>query len=184
MGLPTLLCMFIFIFIFPRDENIKNNDEQIIRMRLSSTPPNHEFTGVVHATKYTVVNDTECLSDHGNANHCSKQDNKIRSNRDYISLNKSMTSSLQHEHCRRISTEEQLNQQSRRTNENESHDDDEYDVYSEVNQQAVVHLMKMNNDIKMVTRQENYYDDEDGHYSDESHSSDDLRFVFSSFFFL
>ncbi|CAF4373402.1 unnamed protein product [Rotaria sp. Silwood2] len=153
-----------------QNENIKNNDEQLIRIRLNLTPSDHDFTGVVHATKCTVVKEQECLSDYDNVNHCSKQNNTIRSNIDNVSLNKSMTSSLQYEHCRKISTDEQLNQQSKQTNENENNND----VYSQVNQQEIVHSIKMNNHIEMIARQEE--DDDDGHYSDESHYSDDLRY--------
>ncbi len=98
----------------------------------------------------------------------------IRSKVDNVSLNKSMTSSMQEDHCRRISTDEQLNQQEKRTNH---HDED----YIKANQQAIVHSIKMKNDLKMVTQQENdnvdYDDDDDGHYSDESNYSDDLRLV-------
>jgi hypothetical protein len=160
-------CCKIF---FVRNENIKNNDEQIIRIRLSLTPPDHDFTGVVHATKYTVLREKECLSDYDNVNHYCEQDNKIRSNVDNVSLNKSMTSSMQQDHCRRIFTDEQqLNQQEKRTN-------DVDDDYITVNQQAIVHSIKMNNDIKMVTQQEND-DDDGGHYSNESDCSDDLRLV-------
>ena len=128
---------------FPRNKSIKNNDEEIIRIRLSLTPPDHDFTGIVHATKYTIVKEKECLSDYDNANHYSQQDIKIRSNVDNVSLNKSMTLSMLQDHCRRISTDEQLNQQ------------------------AVGHSIKMNNNIELVTQQEND-DDDDGHYSDES----------------
>jgi hypothetical protein len=80
---------------------------------------------------------------------------------------------MQEDHCRRISTDEQLNQQEKRTNH---HDED----YIKVNQRAIVHSIKMKNDLKMVTQQENDdvdYDDDDGHYSDESNYSDDLRLV-------
>jgi len=73
-----------------------------------------------------------------------------------------MTSSLQQDHCRRISTDEQqLNQQEKRTNHDNNDDD-----YIKVNQQAIVHSINM---------KEN---DDDGHYSDESNCSDDLRLVF------
>jgi len=149
------LCIFIFI----RNENIKNNDDQIIRIRLNLTPPDHDFTGVVHATKCTIVEDKECLSDYDNVNHYFEQDNKIRSKVDNVSINKTMTSSMQQDHCRRISTDEQLNQQ------------------------AIVHSIKMNNDIRMVIQQENddVDGDDGGHYSDESNFSDDLRLVFLFF---
>lgn len=60
-----------------------------------------------------------------------------------------MTLSMQEEHCRRISFDEQLNQQ------------------------TIGHLLKMNNDIKIITQQQE--NDDDGHYSDESNCSDDLR---------
>jgi len=159
--------------IFVRNENLKNNNEQIIRIRLSLTPPDHDFTGVVHATKYTIVKEKECLSDYDNVIHYSDQHNKIRSNVDNVSLNKLMTSSIQH---RRISTDEQLNQQEKRTNDN-------INDYNKVNQQAIVHSRKMNNSIEMMTQQENDDDDDDdGHYSDESSCSDDLRLVFSFVF--
>jgi hypothetical protein len=159
------------IFYFIRNENIKNNDEQIIRIRLNLTPPDHDFTGVVHATKCKIVKEKECLSDYDNVNHYCEQDNTIRSKADNVSINKSMTSSIQQDHCRRISTDEQLNQQEKRTNYN--------DDYIEVNQQAIVHSIKMNNGIKMVTQQENddVDGDDGGHYSDESNFSDDLRLV-------
>jgi len=86
-----------------------------------------------------------------------------------------MTSSIQQDHCRRISTDEQLNQQEKRTNHHHEDDDD----HIKVNQQALVHSIKMKNDIKMVTQQENDDgDDDDGHYTDESNCSDDLRLVF------
>ncbi|CAF1103339.1 unnamed protein product [Rotaria sp. Silwood1] len=155
-----------------QNENIKDNDEQLIRIRLNLTPPDRDFTGVFHAKKCTVVKEQECLSDYDDVNHCSKQNNKIRSNIDNVSLNKSMTSSLQHEHRRKISTDEQLNQQSKQTNENEKNDD----VYSQVNQEEIVHSITMNNHIEMIPRQENDDDDDDEHYSDESHYSDDLRY--------
>ncbi|CAF3473427.1 unnamed protein product [Rotaria sp. Silwood1] len=155
-----------------QNENIKDNDEQLIRIRLNLTPPDRDFTGVFHAKKCTVVKEQECLSDYDDVNHCSKQNNKIRSNIDNVSLNKSMTSSLRHEHCRKISTDEQLNQQSKQTNENEKNDD----VYSQVNQEEIVHSITMNNHIEMIPRQENDDDDDDEHYSDESHYSDDLRY--------
>ncbi len=162
-------------FFFIRNENIKNNDDQIIRIRLNLTPPDHDFTGVVHATKCTIVEDKECLSDYDNVNHYFEQDNKIRSKVDNVSINKTMTSSMQQDHCRRISTDEQLNQQEKRTNHN--------DDYIEVNQQAIVHSIKMNNDIRMVIQQENddVDGDDGGHYSDESNFSDDLRLVFLFF---
>ncbi len=160
------------IFYFIRNENIKNNDEQIIRIRLNLTPPDHDFTGVVHATKCKIVKEKECLSDYDNVNYYCEQDNTIRSKADNVSINKSMTSSIQQDHCRRISTDEQLNQQEKRTNYN--------DDYIEVNQQAIVHSIKMNNGIKMVTQQQENDDvdgDDGGHYSDESNFSDDLRLV-------
>jgi hypothetical protein len=158
-----------------RNENIKTNDEHIIRIRLSLTPPDHDFTGVVHATKYTVVKEKEddvqqCLSDYDNVNHYTQQDNKIRSSADNIPLNKSMTSSMQR---RRILTDEQLNQQEKRTNENDYDDDD---GYIKVNQHPIVQSTRMNKDIEMVTQHEHDVDDE--HYSDVSHSSDELRLVF------
>jgi hypothetical protein len=158
-----------------RNGNIKNDDEQIIQIRFSLTPSNHDFTGVVHATKCTIVKEKECLSDYDNVNHDCEQDNMIRSNADNVSLNKLMTLSMQQDHCRkRIPIDdEQLNQQAKQTN----HDNDDY---INVDQQAIVHSIKMKNDIKMVTQHENdrYDDDDDGHYSDESNYSDDLRFVF------
>jgi hypothetical protein len=131
-------------------------------MRLNLTPSNRDFTGVVHAKKCTIVKEKECLSDYDNVNHYGEQDNKIRSKVDNVSINKSMTSSLQQDHCRRISTDEQqLNQQEKRTNHDNNDDD-----YIKVNQQAIVHSINM---------KEN---DDDGHYSDESNCSDDLRLVF------
>lgn len=149
--------------------------------RLSVTPPNHDFTGVAHATKYTVVKENEFLSDYNDVNHCAKQDNKIRSNIDNVSLNKSMTSSLQHEHGRRISIDEQLSQQWKQTNEGENNVD--HDVYSKLNQQAIVHSMEMNDDIRVVAHREDDNDDGgddyDGHYTDESNYSDDLKLVLS-----
>ncbi|CAF2073273.1 unnamed protein product [Rotaria magnacalcarata] len=160
----------INMVIDTQNENSNNNEEQIIRIRLSLTPPDDNFTGVVHAKKCTVVKEQQCSSDYGNVNHCPKQGNKIRSNIDDVSLNKSMTSSLTHGHNRRVSTDEQLSQQTERANDNENNDD----VYCKANQQAIVHSIKMNNDIEMMIRQEN--DDDDGHYSDDSHYSDDLRY--------
>jgi hypothetical protein len=152
-----------------RNEKIKINDEDTIHIRLSLTPSDHDFTGVVHATKYTIVKEKECLSDYDDVNHYCEQDNKIRSNVDNVSLNKSMTSSMQ-----RNFTAEQLNQQKNRTNENENNDD-----YIKANQQAIDHSIKMNNQIEMmITQDENDDDNDDGHYSDQSHYSDDLRLVF------
>ncbi|CAF1451694.1 unnamed protein product [Adineta steineri] len=161
-----------------QNENNANNDEQIIRIRLSLTPPDQHFSGMVHATKYTVVKEKECLSDYGNTKHYVEHNNKIRSNVDNVSLNKSMTSSMQHDHCRRISADdEQLNQQEKRTNDN-------INDSNTVNQQAIVQSIKMNNGIEMMTQQETSVsgsgggddDDDDGHYSDESNYSEDLRY--------
>lgn len=151
-----------------RNEHIKNNDEQIIQRGLSLTPADHDFTGVVHATKCTIVQEKECLSDYDNVNHHGEQDNMIRSKADNLSLAKSTTTSMQEDHCRRISTDEQLNQQEKRTNVH-------LDSIS-TNQQAVVHSLEM----KMATEHENDNDDDDGHYSDGSNCSDDFRFVFLS----
>jgi hypothetical protein len=159
--------LYKIFFILIRDDNIKNDDnEQIIQIRLNLTPPDHDFTGVVHATKCMIVKEKECLSDYDNVN----QDNMIRSNADNVSLTLS--------HCRkRISlVDEQLNQQDKQT----IHDD-----YISVNQQAIVHSIKMKNDIKMITQHENeLYDNDDGHYSDESDCSDDLRYYLYTSFIL
>jgi hypothetical protein len=158
----------LYLFCLIRNGKIKNDDdEQIIQIRLSLTPSDHDFTGVVHATKCMIVKEKECLSDYDNVN----QDNMIRSKADNVSLTLS--------HCRkRIPiVDEQLNQQEKQTN----HDD-----YININQQPIVHSIKMKNDIKMITQHENDlydndYDDDDEHYSDESNYSDDLRYLHIDF---
>ncbi|UJR23180.1 hypothetical protein I4U23_026199 [Adineta vaga] len=156
----------------PQNENpVINNDDQIIRIRLSLTPPEPDFSGVVHATKYTIVKEKDCLSDYDNQHV--EQDNKIRSNVDNVSLNKLMTSSIQHDHCRRNFTDEQQNQQEKqRTNDN-------INDQNRVDQQVIVHSIKMNNCIEIMTQHDNDGDgddNDDGHYTDESNYSDDLRY--------
>ena len=138
--------------------HIKNDDE-IIQIRLSLTPTDHEFTGVVHATKCTIIQDKECLSDYDNVN----QHNQIRSNVDNVSLTLSP--------CRqRISlVDEQLNQQDKQTN----HDD-----CINIDQRSMIHSIKMKNDMKMIIQHPNdpdEHDDDDGEYSDISNCSDDFR---------
>ncbi|CAF1672758.1 unnamed protein product [Adineta ricciae] len=136
-----------------------NDDDQIIRIRLSLTPPEPDFSGVVHATKYTVVKGKDCLSDYDNVNHPPEPNKTIRSNVDDVSLNKPMTSSIQHD--------QQNQQEKQRTNDN-------INDQNRVNQQAIVHSTQMINCIEAMTQHDND-DNDDGHYSDESNYSDDPR---------
>ena len=115
-----------------------------------------------------MVKNKDCLSDYDNVKHPSEPEAKIRSNVDDVSLNKSMTSSVPHDHSRRTSVDEQQNQQEkRRTN-------DHINEQNRVDQQAIVHSIKMTDGVETVTQSE-HDDDDDGHYSDESNCSDDFR---------
>jgi hypothetical protein len=80
-----------------------------------------------------------------------------------------MTSSIQHNHCPTLATDEQLNQHEQRTN------DDEGD-YIKINSPTTVLHSTMTND----DRDMNNVDDDDddaGNDTDRSHSSDELRSV-------
>ena len=168
-----------------RGENLTDNTARLIRIRLSLTPADDDdFSGVVHATKYTVIKDEEdeegdqpqqCLSDYDNVHrHYSgeekEEDYAIRSNVDNGSLNKSMTSSIQHNHCPTLATDEQLNQHEQRTN-----DDDDDGDYIKINSQTTVLHSTMTNDDRDMNVDDD--DDDDEHDTDGSHSSDELRSV-------
>ena len=66
------------------------DQEQIIHIRLSLTPPEHEFTGVVHATKCTVIQDDQAQLQATSSDYVKT----IRSNLDDVSLDQSMTSTM------------------------------------------------------------------------------------------
>ena len=167
-----------------RGENLADDTVRLIGIRLKLTPvDDDDFSGVVHATKYTVIKDEEeedegdqprqCLSDYDSVHrHYSGEgeDYAIRSNVDNGSLNKSMTSSIQHNHCPTLATDEQLNQHEQRTN-----DDD--DDYIKINSQTTVLHSTMTNDDRDMNDDDNEDDDGGGeeHDTDRSHSSDEFR---------
>lgn len=196
-----------FFSIHIRRSSVKNFNEPIIPIDINLSSSDCNYTGLAYAKKCTIVqekeNDVELpLSDYDNANYYSEQNNKIRSQVDSVSLNTSMTSSVQANHCLMTFTGEQLNKQdTNRTNEQRDEEDDydDDDDYFIVDQQKPVdQFVMMNNEseIAVEDNQECNNDDEhfestrlydngehDGMLSDESQFSDDLRSVCTYYFF-
>jgi hypothetical protein len=184
----------LILFCFIRHSNVKDKNEDVI-------PSDYSFTGLVHAIKYNIIsannNDVEqSLSDYDNVNHYSEQNNTIRLSADIVSLNSSMTSSMQYNHCPMTFTDEQLDQQEKkRTDEDDDDDDDDDDDYIIIDpQKSIEHLTMMNNENEFEIEEEYDHDDEhfestrlfdngqhDGIPSDESQYSDDLRLVLTSY---
>ncbi|CAF0803049.1 unnamed protein product [Rotaria sp. Silwood1] len=187
--------------------NVKNEDENIMPTNLNLTPSNCEFSGLVYARKCTVIKedendddyDEQTLSLYDNVDYYSEQNNKIRSHADNVSLNSSMTSSMQDDHCPMTFTGEQQNKHGKkRTNEQEEEeeddeDEDEDDYFIVYQQKTVDQLTMMNseNEIEIEEEEEEGYDHDDEHFestklvdngqhdgilSDESQYSDDLRY--------
>ncbi|CAF4935046.1 unnamed protein product, partial [Rotaria socialis] len=152
--------------------NTKIINEAIMPININLTPSDLNFTGLVYATKCTIIksqekDDEQTLSAYDNVAYYSEQNNKIRSHVDITSLISSMTSSMQDNHCPMTFTGEQLNkQETKRTNEQEGDEEDDYDDdddYFIVDQQkAIDQLAMMNNESETEVEEE--YDHEDEHF--------------------
>ncbi|CAF0972859.1 unnamed protein product [Adineta steineri] len=172
-----------------QNSNVKNKDEEIIQIHRNQTPTNNSFTGVAHAVKYTIIkeNNEQTLSDYDNVSHRSKYNSKIRSHADIVSVNSSMTSTIQYNHCPMMLYGEQLNKQER-TSTSEDNDDyyyDDDDDYIIIDQQnPIVQLTMMNNESEIELEE----DDDDEYYQEidsrrlfdneqlNGYISDDIRY--------
>ena len=154
---------------------------------MPSDDVNDDFTGLVHARKYRIVdehddgNNQQTLSDYDNVDHYLEQETKLRSSADIVSLNRSMSSSVPREQCTATFTGEQLNQHDER-----HRDDDDYIIVDQ--ERAREQLTMISNERDFSVQEEYDNDDEhmestrlfdhgehDGMLSDQSQSSDDLR---------
>ena len=124
---------------------------------IDSSPSGSNFTGLVHAIKYTIIteeeeeereddDDQQTLSDYDNVSHYSEQSNQIRSTTDIVSLNSSMTSTMQYDHCPMMCFGEQLNKQRKASTSEDDDDDDDYIIIGQ--QQPVVQFTAMNTEME------------------------------------
>ncbi|CAF1356808.1 unnamed protein product [Adineta steineri] len=129
----------------------------------NQTPANNSFTGVAHAVKYTIIkeNNEQTLSDYDNVSHRFKYNSKIRSHADIVSVNSSMTSTVQYNHCPMMLYGEQLNKQEK-TNTNEDHD---YIIVDQQNPIVQLTMMNYEKEIELEEEEEDY----DGHGDQEEY---------------
>ena len=157
---------------------------------------NDDFTGLVHARKYRIVNEKDdgnnqqTLSDYDNVDHYLEQETKLRSSADIVSLNRSMSSSLPRKQCTASFADEQLNQHDEQLRAHRGgdggRDDDDYIIVDQ--ERARQQLTMITNERDFSLQEEYDNDDEhmestrlfdhgehDGMLSDQSQSSDELR---------
>ena len=185
---------FAFVFL-RRNSNDQLNNEEITTIPDNFHFANSNFDGLVHAIKYTVIsekeeddddddNNQQTLSDYDNVSHSSDANKKIRSNVDIVSVNLSMTSTMQHNYCSTICFGEQLNKQVKTiTSEHNDSDDDDYIIIDQ--RKPVVQMTTMNYESDFGTDDEfdqnfqsaNLFDNEplSASLSDLSQDFDNLR---------
>ena len=140
----------------------------------SSMRSEHDYSGVVHAKIYRIIEETDredkqALSDYDNINHVQRSaETKTKSNEDIVSLNLVMTSpssSERNEHDSMTFTGESVDQQDANKQDN--------DHYHHLEQRT-----EEENQLIMINPTSDCRDeDQDGFFSDQSHYSDDIRYV-------
>ena len=147
-----------------------------------------DFTGVVHATKYRVVEeqdheDKQTLSDYDNVYHHHHHDllgTKIRSNENIVSSNISLTSSMQHDQCPLPFTGEQVDKH----DNNKQPTDADHCIRLETTMNETSEFSAHERDAADDDNEEYFQStrlldqgEHDGMFSDLSQDSDDFRFV-------
>ncbi|UJR25746.1 hypothetical protein I4U23_007096 [Adineta vaga] len=176
------------------NSDTQTNDEEILSIPIHLRLTDSSYAGLVHAMKYTIVTEEEeydddnqqTLSDYDNVSRYSEDNTRIRSNVDIVSLNVSMTSTMQYNHCSTMCLGEQLNKQEKMSTSehDDSDDDDDYIIIDQ--QKPVVQFATMNDESEIETEDEydqnfesaNLFDNEPltTSLSDQSQDFDDPRY--------
>ena len=206
---PFVEILFFYkLLSFIRTVNDKNENEEITSTDINLVRSGYNITGLFYAKRFTITKEKEkenendedrTLFDYDNINRYLEQNNKIRSCTDVASLNSSVTSSTQHDHCSIAFNNEQINkQEKKRANEddgndddNDDGDDDNNDNYIVVQQRSMEQLTMINSENEIKTEE---YDFDDKHFEsiklfdngqhegmlsdDSEYLSENLRLVF------
>lgn len=165
-----------------------DEDEQQQQLDIDDDDDVEDFTGVVHATKYRVIEehdheDKQTLSDYDNVylHHHDLLGTKIRSNENIVSSNISLTSSMQDDQCPLPFTGEQVDKQ----DHNKQRTDADHCIRLETTMNETSEFSAHERDAADDDDNEEYFQstrlldqgEHDGMFSDLSQDSDDFRFV-------